>query len=84
MNYVAKVGDVCPITVTVSFPISSAAWAQSATPGSIAGVVKDTTRAILPATFEAPVLRRTAERARRVVRPRHCKNWFAHAGYERK
>ena len=24
----------------------------------------------------------TAQRARSVVRPRHCQNWFAHAGYE--
>jgi transposase len=26
-------------------------------------------------------LRRTAQRARSVIRPRHCQNWFAHAGY---
>ena len=26
-------------------------------------------------------LRRTAQRASRAIRPRHCQNWFAHAGY---
>lgn len=29
-------------------------------------------------------LRRTAQRARSVIRPRHCRNWFAHAGYQLK
>ena len=28
-----------------------------------------------------PALRRTAQRAARAIRPRHCRNWFAHAGY---
>jgi transposase len=29
----------------------------------------------------APALRRIAQRARHVVRPHHCRQWFAHAGY---
>jgi transposase len=45
-------------------------------------LIKKRIRAVAPRT--APTLRRTAQRARRVVRPRHCQNWFAHAGYELK
>lgn len=29
----------------------------------------------------APALRRIAQRARHAVRPHHCRQWFAHAGY---
>jgi transposase len=36
-------------------------------------------RAVAPRTGSA--LRCTAQRARAVIRPRHCQNWFAHAGY---
>jgi transposase len=43
-------------------------------------LIKKRIRAVAPRT--AVTLRRTAQRARRVVRPRHCQNWFAHAGYE--
>jgi transposase len=43
-------------------------------------LIKKRIRAVAPRT--AVVLRRTAQRARRVVRLRHCQNWFAHAGYE--
>ncbi|AMY11846.1 hypothetical protein LuPra_05111 [Luteitalea pratensis] len=32
----------------------------------------------------AEALREGAERARRAVRPRHCRNWTAHAGYRLK
>jgi transposase len=46
------------------------------------GLIKKRMRAVAPRT--AATLRRTAQRARRVVRPRHCQNWFAHAGYELK
>lgn len=45
-------------------------------------LIKKRIRAVAPRT--ATVLRRTAQRARHVVRPRHCQNWFAHAGYELK
>jgi transposase len=45
-------------------------------------LIKKRIRAVAPRT--APTLRRTAQRARQVVRPRHCQNWFAHAGYELK
>ena len=30
---------------------------------------------------EQEALRRIAQRARHVVRPHHCRQWFAHAGY---
>lgn len=43
-------------------------------------LIKKRIRAVAPRT--ATVLRATAQRAGRVVRPRHCQNWFAHAGYE--
>jgi len=43
-------------------------------------LIKKRIRTVAPRT--AVTLRRTAQRARRVVRPRHCQNWFAHAGYE--
>jgi transposase len=45
-------------------------------------LIKKRIRRVAPRT--AAVLRRTAQRARGVVRPRHCHNWFAHAGYEPK
>jgi len=32
----------------------------------------------------AATLRATAQRARRVVQPHHCRSWFAHAGYQLK
>jgi transposase len=43
-------------------------------------LIKKRIRAVAPRT--AATLRATAQRARSVVRPRHCQNWFAHAGYE--
>lgn len=46
------------------------------------GLIKKRVRAIAPRT--APVLRRVAQRARRVIRPQHCQQWFAHAGYQSK
>jgi transposase len=39
-------------------------------------------RAVAPRT--AVHLRCTAQRARRVIHPRHCRAWFAHAGYQLK
>ncbi len=45
-------------------------------------LIKKRLRAVAPRTGRA--LRITAQRARSVVRPRHCKNWFAHAGYQLK
>jgi transposase len=39
-------------------------------------------RTVAPRTGTA--LRRTVQRARSVIRPRHCRNWFAHAGYQLK
>ena len=45
-------------------------------------LIKKRIRTVAPRT--GPTLRCTAQRARRVVRPRHCRNWFAHAGYELK
>jgi transposase len=45
-------------------------------------LIKKRIRAVAPRT--GPTLRGTAQRARRVVRPRHCRNWFAHAGYQLK
>lgn len=41
-------------------------------------LIKKRLRAIAPRT--APTLRAAAQRARRVVRPQHCRSWFAHAG----
>jgi len=46
------------------------------------GLMKKRIRAVAPRT--GATLRRTAQRARRVVQPRHCQNWFAHAGYQLK
>lgn len=43
-------------------------------------LIKKRIRTVAPRT--AVTLRRTAQRARRVVRSRHCQNWFAHVGYE--
>ncbi len=45
-------------------------------------LIKKRIRAVAPRT--GPALRCTAQRARRIVRPRHCRNWFAHAGYQHK
>ena len=43
------------------------------------GLVKKRIRAYAPRNASA--LRRVAQAARRVVRPHHCRQWFAHAGY---
>jgi transposase len=43
---------------------------------------KQRIRALAPRTGWA--LRRTAQRARSVIRPDHCQNWFAHAGSQLK
>ena len=43
------------------------------------GLVKKRIRAFAPRTARA--LRRVAQAARHVVRPHHCRQWFAHAGY---
>jgi len=43
-------------------------------------LIKKCIRAVAPRTASA--LRCTVQRARHVVRPRHCRNWFAHAGYQ--
>jgi len=45
-------------------------------------LIKKRIRTVAPRT--GPTLRCTAQRARHVVRPRHCRNWFAHAGYQLK
>jgi transposase len=45
-------------------------------------LIKRRIRAVAPRT--ASTLRCTVQRARHVVRPRHCRNWFAHAGYQLK
>jgi len=45
-------------------------------------LIKKRIRTVAPRTGVA--LRTTAQRARRVVQPRHCQNWFAHAGYQLK
>jgi transposase len=42
-------------------------------------LLKKRIRRVAPRTGWA--LRRTVQRARHVIRPRHCRNWFAHAGY---
>jgi transposase len=42
-------------------------------------VIKQRIRAVAPRS--AAVLRRTAQGAWRAIDPRHCQNWFAHAGY---
>jgi len=42
-------------------------------------LIKKRIRAVAPRTSAA--LRTTAQRAARVVRPRHCENWCTHAGY---
>jgi transposase len=43
-------------------------------------LIKKRLRAVAPRTSAA--LRSAAQRARRVVRPDHCRHWFAHAGYQ--
>ncbi len=43
------------------------------------GLIKKRIRKYGPRT--ATALRRTARAARHVVRPRHCQQWFHHAGY---
>jgi transposase len=43
-------------------------------------LIKKRIRAVAPRTSRT--LRLTAQRARRVVRPDHCRQWFAHAGYQ--
>lgn len=45
-------------------------------------LIKKRIRTVAPRT--GPTLRLTAQRARSVVRPRHCQHWFAHAGYQLK
>jgi transposase len=45
-------------------------------------LIKKRIRAVAPRTGHA--LRTAAQRARRVVRPHHCRQWFAHAGYQLK
>lgn len=45
-------------------------------------LMKKRIKKVAPRT--GPTLRRTAQRACRVVRPRHCANWFAHAAYQLK
>lgn len=42
-------------------------------------LIKKRIRSAAPRTGRG--LRRTAHKARRAVRPRHCQNWYAHAGY---
>lgn len=42
-------------------------------------LIKKRIRAVAPRTSEA--LRTAAQRAARIVRPRHCENWCTHAGY---
>lgn len=42
-------------------------------------LIKRRLRRLAPRTSDA--LRAGAQRARRVVQPRHCRNWTAHAGY---
>jgi transposase len=43
------------------------------------GLIKKRIRSAAPRS--GPTLRRVAQRAWRAVRPRHCQQWFAHAGY---
>ncbi len=43
------------------------------------GPIKKRIRAAAPRTVR--MLRRAAQHASRSVRPRHCRNWFAHVGY---
>ena len=45
-------------------------------------LIKKRIRTIAPRTGRT--LRCTAQRAHRVIRPRHCERWFAHAGYQLK
>jgi len=42
-------------------------------------LIKKRIRAAAPRS--GPALRRTAQHACHAIRPRHCRNWFAHAGY---
>jgi transposase len=43
-------------------------------------LIKKRIRAVAPRT--AAALRGTAQRAHRAVQARHCRHWFAHAGYQ--
>ena len=43
------------------------------------GLIKKRIRSIAPRSGRD--LRRTARHAWRVIRPRHCQSWYAHAGY---
>jgi transposase len=43
------------------------------------GLIKKRIRASAPRSGRA--LRRTPQHAWHAIRPRHCRNWFAHAGY---
>jgi transposase len=45
-------------------------------------LIKKRIRAVAPRTGQ--LLRCTAQRACRVIKPRHCRSWFAHAGYQLK
>lgn len=45
-------------------------------------LMKKRIKTVAPRT--GATLRSTAQRAWRVVRPRHCAGWFAHAGYQLK
>lgn len=45
-------------------------------------LIKKRIRAVAPRTSRA--LRAAAQRARRVVRPDHCRHWCVHAGYQLK
>lgn len=42
-------------------------------------LIKKRIRSVAPRS--GSVLRRIAQRAWRVIKPRHCQNWYAHAGY---
>ena len=45
-------------------------------------LIKKGIRKVAPRT--ETTLRCAAQRARRLIRPRHCQNWFVHAGYQLK
>jgi transposase len=45
------------------------------------GLIKKHMRKVAPRS--GPALRRTAQHARYTVKPRHCQQWFTHAGYRR-
>jgi transposase len=42
-------------------------------------LIKKRIRTVAPRTHAT--LRTTAQRAHRAIRPRHCRKWYAHAGY---